>query len=288
MAIAGPTGESASWSRGLILRRTLANLAEWIQALGSAQRIRPAQISPIGMGPGPLVVGITAGGAATVAAMVFLDALAIVQQRHLPGWVIAGFARVTDLGQSGWLLIPLAVLIGAIAAVSSPALRRFDRLVLAALVARLGYVFVAVGLPGLVVTILKRMIGRARPHLFETHSPFEFEPFKWDVTFASLPSGHGTTAFAAAFAIGALCPRLRVPLWWFALVIAVSRVAVSAHYPSDVVAGAVAGVLGALIVRNWFASRRFAFVRTPEGAVRALPGPSWRRIGRVLRRAVGA
>jgi undecaprenyl-diphosphatase len=62
------------------------------------------------------------------------------------------------------------------------------------------------------------------------------------------------------------------------VLIAISRVAVGAHYPSDVVAGAVVGVLGALVVRNWWAVRRLAFAVGPDGTVRTLPGPSWRRI----------
>jgi hypothetical protein len=43
------------------------------------------------------------------------------------------------------------------------------------------------------------------------------------------------------------------------------------------------GVIGALLVRNWFAVRRLGFVVTPEGAVHALPGPSRRRLKGVAR-----
>jgi undecaprenyl-diphosphatase len=70
----------------------------------------------------------------------------------------------------------------------------------------------------------------------------------------------------------------------YALVIAVSRVVLDAHYVSDVIAGAIAGVIGALLVRDWFAARRLGFAVGPQGGVRALPGPSWARIKRVARR----
>ena len=40
---------------------------------------------------------------------------------------------------------------------------RFSRGVLAAWAVRLGFVFTAIALPGLFVTIVKRLIGRARP-----------------------------------------------------------------------------------------------------------------------------
>ena len=36
------------------------------------------------------------------------------------------------------------------------------------------------------------------------------------------------------------------------------------------------GVLGALLVREWFAARRLAFVHAADGRIRPLPGPSFR------------
>ncbi len=103
----------------------------------------------------------------------------------------------------------------------------------------------------------------------------------------AFPSGHATTAFAAAIAFGALWPRLRPLLWTYAIVIALSRVIVTAHHPSDVVAGAIAGVVGALLVRDWLAARRLGFSVRADGAVAALPGPSWARIKRVARSLSG-
>ena len=79
----------------------------------------------------------------------------------------------------------------------------------------------------------------------------------------AFPSGHATTAFAAAIAFGALWPRLRPLLWTYAIVIALSRVIVTAHHPSDVVAGAIAGAVGALLVRDWMAARRLGFLVRP-------------------------
>jgi membrane-associated phospholipid phosphatase len=69
----------------------------------------------------------------------------------------------------------------------------------------------------------------------------------------------------------------------YALIIAASRVIVLAHHPSDVIAGAVVGTLGALMVRDWFAARRLGLVLDPHGRVRALPGPSLGRLKRVAR-----
>jgi undecaprenyl-diphosphatase len=257
----------------------------WIGSVLSGRRIRPRQRRPAWPSLGPLLLGALVTPAAIAAAMVFLDARTVGLHRSLPLWVVARFETITDLGRSGWILIPTGVAVLLLAAVASPAIGRIGQSVLAATAARLGFVFLAVGFPGLVVTIVKRLIGRARPYVLETTGPFDFTPFNWNVEYASLPSGHGTTAFATAFAFGALYPRLRIPLWAFAIVIGTSRVALAAHYPSDVLAGALAGILGALVVRNWFAVRRLAFLVAPNRSVRPLPGPSWRRLKRLLARA---
>ena len=155
---------------------------------------------------------------------------------------------------------------------------------LTSLIVRLGNLFVAIALPSLFVTIVKRLIGRVRPSEL---GPFIYVPWSWKPAFASMPSGHATTAVAAAIAIGALWPRARIPMWIYAALIIASRVIIEAHYVSDVIAAGFVGAFGAIIVRNWFAARRLAFVPGRDGAVHAMPGPSWRRVKTVARRLIG-
>jgi undecaprenyl-diphosphatase len=57
----------------------------------------------------------------------------------------------------------------------------------------------------------------------------------------SFPSGHATTAFAAAAAVGLLHPRLRWPLLALAAVVGFSRVYLGVHWGLDVIAGAALG-----------------------------------------------
>ena len=221
-----------------------------------------------------------------IAAVVVALAMILVDQRAyqfasgLPQWLVDGFYAITDFGRSGWILVPTGGLILIVALLASPALEHMTRGVLAMLVVRIGFIFIAVGLPGLLVTIVKRWIGRVRP---SAQGPFAYEPFSWRPEYASLPSGHTTTAFAALVAIGAVFPRARPFLWGYALLIAASRIVVTAHYASDVIAGAAVGAFGALLVRDWFARRRLGFVVGSDGAVHALPGPSSSRIKRVAR-----
>jgi membrane-associated phospholipid phosphatase len=264
--------------------RIAANVAGALLLLFRAPRV-PAE--RLRWRPGALALGTAAVIAALGLLMLVADPWEIAFHLQIPRSVVAVFREITDFGKAHWFLVPIGVALAALAVLASPRLGRTAYLTLTSLSIRLGYIFLAVSLPSLVVTIGKRMIGRARPPLFIQTNRFDFLPFSWRVEYASLPSGHATTAFAAAVAIGALYPRARVPMWVFAATIALSRVVLAAHYPSDVLAGAVAGAGGALLVRRWFAARHLAFAVTSEGGLRALPGPSLRRLKRVARRMFG-
>jgi len=154
---------------------------------------------------------------------------------------------------------------------------------LAAVMVRVGFLFTAIAVPSLFVTIVKRIIGRARPNVGGSLDPFLFDPFKWTAAYAGMPSGHATTAFAVLVAFGTLWPRARTALLIYAVLIAISRVVVTAHYPTDVLAGALVGAVGAMMVRRYFALRRLGFSIGPGGDVHQLPGPSLRRIKAVAR-----
>lgn len=60
----------------------------------------------------------------------------------------------------------------------------------------------------------------------------------------------------------------------YAVVIILSRLVLLAHHPSDVVAGALVGVVGAMFVRQWFAARRLGFTIGRGGEIVPLAGPS--------------
>jgi len=258
-----------------LAHNAFANLERWSRFLAPAPPARMLKPSL------PALAATIATLYVVVASMFALDAAASDWASHEPGWFRGLFEHITKFGLSGWFLIPSAAALVFLAAVVSPSLSRRSQGVLTALAARCGFVFLAVGVPGLFVTIAKRLIGRARPFVggHGHDDPFSYRPFIWRPDYASMPSGHSTTAVAAAIAIGALWPRTRLVMWLYALIIMASRVFVLAHHPSDVIAGALTGAAGAYLVRRWFAARRLLFCIRD---LRPYTGPSWRQISAAL------
>ena len=261
-------------------RWMLTNVVVWRQLFRRSPR---PSLRPRWRSPSVLAVTTAVGIVAVIGAMVFVDAIAITAVRGLPPVYNHVFNEITDFGLSSWWLVPSGFVLVAIAAIASPALTRMSRLVLAAVAVRFGFLFVAIAAPGLTVSILKRIVGRGRPFIGGTADPYHFMTLVWRPDYASLPSGHATTAFAALVAVGALWPRLRPLMWAYALVIGASRVIVLAHHPSDVIAGACVGAFGALLLRDWFAARRLGFKVDTEGRVATMPGPTFARIKKVAR-----
>lgn len=232
--------------------------------------------------PRQVLIGAAIVVAALLIGMLLVDAGATRAVRHFPNWLVSFLNFLTDFGKSAWFLWPLGLLYLALAALP-PVLRPMSQAVLAAIMVRVGFLFAAIGLPGLFASIVKNMIGRARPGVPGRIDPFVFDPFHWAPAYAGMPSGHATTAFAVLAAVGTLWPRARTIVLVYAVVIVISRVVLQAHFVTDTLAGAVVGIVGVVLVRRWFAAERLGFGIGPDGQVHQYPGPSIRRIKAVAR-----
>ena len=202
--------------------------------------------------------------------------LAVIYQTDVPvsQWAQAWpqpvrdfFFVITDVGKSDWILIPalaLLLITGglALAVPKSPGKRALGDV--AGLSA---FVFIGVGLPGLASNLIKRLVGRGRPELFDQVGPLDFQNFFNEVAYQSFPSGHATTAFALCFVVSFLQPRLLPLMLAVAVAIGFSRIVVGVHYPTDVFGGILVGIFGAYLVRSLFASRGWVFERHPDGTI---------------------
>lgn len=211
------------------------------------------------------------GFVALIAALHLLDRPISAWGQGLPDNVRAVFFWITQWGKSDWILIP--TFIAWLAAwLLSLVTRENIRLALRELAALAGFIFLGVGLPGLAATLLKRAIGRGRPETWTADAPLSFHSFNWNAyEYQSFPSGHSTTAFAFAAVISFLWPKAFWPAMVFAALVAVSRIVAGEHYPTDITAGAVLGLLGAYAVRQLFASRGWLFGSSPERGTERRP-----------------
>jgi membrane-associated phospholipid phosphatase len=201
-----------------------------------------------------------------VALMIWADAreIAMMPPRGTAG--LWPFRILTDFGKDTNVLLLIVVVLLAVTLLA-PARHGSARRRLLAIGLRLQFVFLAIAVPLAFGEIVKWIAGRGRPFVGGSANAFNFTPFAGTEAHASFPSAHSITAFALAFAIAAIWPRARGLMAAYALVILFTRLVLLAHHPSDVVAGATIGIVGAMCVRYWFAARGLGFVIGEAGTI---------------------
>jgi membrane-associated phospholipid phosphatase len=139
--------------------------------------------------------------------------------------------------------------------------------------------------------VLKGVLGRARPFVVNDSNPHDFKFFggfsNSDRT--SFPSGHTTTAFAAAASVTSEARRHWPDKWWStwligpvlyggATMVGISRMYHNKHWASDVVMGAAIGTVSGYKVVDYSHAHpdnlidrvvlRTSAIPTPDGGVR--------------------
>lgn len=206
----------------------------------------PSRLVPIGPVWLPrwfVVWGCWTLGVAAVC-FVFIDRpVEMLMRYQRPRELYYAADALTDLASSGpyFLGLPILMLVFAV-------LRRH------AVAAKLLLMVASIAAAGIVVNVLKVVFGRYRPNELFYYDQWGFAPISFGYDNASFPSGHAATAAAIITCLCFIFPRLR----WFwvsvGVVVALTRVGVSAHFVGDVCAGAFVGAVTSIAMRDVFRS----------------------------------
>ncbi|HMS86471.1 MAG TPA: phosphatase PAP2 family protein [Nitrospira sp.] len=172
---------------------------------------------------------------------------------HLP-WdqlTISWMAFTSNLGDwigQGWRLAFLSILLLALAwALERPTIKN------AAIQTMIAHAIAA-----LLANVLKHLIGRPRPKF--VHSGDWQMSFSFVSGLDSFPSGHSTATFAIATVLAKRFPVMSPLCLAIALFVGISRVLRGSHFPTDVMGGAVIGILSGFVaaapLRQWRTSLR--------------------------------
>ena len=163
-----------------------------------------------------------------------------IQEHIRSAFATPAVTLITHLGDHGQFWIALALLLLCF--------RRTRRIGLACCVSML---------LGLLLTdgILKHLVARTRPYELITGLERIIEK-QHDYSF---PSGHTTNSLACALVIFRMAPRkFGVPALALAILIALSRLYVGVHYPTDILGGAIVGITCACVaipLSKWLLKR---------------------------------
>ncbi len=125
---------------------------------------------------------------------------------------------------------------------------------------KLLFIFLSISASGLINLLVKWLAGRHRPIDYFSHSLFGFNYFSLSHESTSFPSGHAVMAFSLAAAVSILFPRASIVAFIIAISIGMTRIILTAHYSSDVIAGAGIGILSTMIVKYIFDRKKIELV----------------------------
>ena len=149
----------------------------------------------------------------------------------------AFFKSITRLGDKGIFWIAIALLLCV-----SKRTRKY------------GYImFISFLLEAVCVNLLlKPLVARTRPFVMNPDIPLMIKP----PSDYSFPSGHAGISFAGASALLFGKSKLWIPFMILAFFIALSRVYLYIHFPTDVLCGSIIGLLS-----GWAAAKLYLFLQ---------------------------
>ena len=113
------------------------------------------------------------------------------------------------------------------------------------------HIIFSIFLSGFVLHLLKYILGVSRPKYFFNHDYERYNFFNIEHKVNSLPSGHTQAAFTIAILFILYLNRYNLFFLLLAAFIGISRIFMSAHFPSDLIMGAYIGAVFPIILYNY-------------------------------------
>lgn len=111
---------------------------------------------------------------------------------------------------------------------------------------------------GVILNILKFLIGRQRPHAAVDFYNLNFDMLSTDSHWHSFPSGHSQVMFTVATLLTLFFPKNKYIFLFLALIFSATRVTIHQHFLSDMITGAYIGHIGTLWLYQLWPPRHIA------------------------------
>jgi membrane-associated phospholipid phosphatase len=187
----------------------------------------------------------------------FVDIPVAIFCRQIDQNILQVFDWITELGISTWYLVASLFLF---------VIFRFYRKNRVN-ANRALFVFAAVALSGIAAIVVKLTVARYRPKLFFEKGLYGFDFFNGGYEYNSFPSGHAATIFSLAAAMSLFWPKHRAYFFVVAFAVALSRIILTSHFVSDVIAGAFIGALTVLLLKKYIPDRFSTQERSSENSL---------------------
>ena len=200
---------------------------------------------------------------ACIALGLFVDRAVILAAAEIGGSFRRFFEIVTKLGDAtGWLIILAAVTLVCLTLSRQPRFHAIrDRLYQHAW--NCWFVILTCLTSGAIHHVLKIVIGRYRPRYLLSEDLYGLSPLNFEIARNSFPSGHTQTIVAICFALYLVYPRPWPIYLALAVLVGLSRIALGAHYPSDVLGGAYLAICAAILLKRHYLDPRVTRVLNP-------------------------
>jgi membrane-associated phospholipid phosphatase len=178
------------------------------------------------------------------------------------------FAIITKAGDATGWLAALVLGIGVCAGLARSARFQRHRAGLIRQAWNFWFIILACLVSGVIHHGLKIIIGRYRPRYLISEDLYGISPFNFDIAQNAFPSGHSQTIFSICAGLALVYPRFAGLFLMLAGVVAISRIALLAHYPSDVLFGAYLGICTAILLKRHYLDPRMTSLLNPPEAGR--------------------